>query len=355
MKIKSNIHDYTVNFEPELTFFEKLSKQDKTVFIVDNNILEHYPQLFTSIDPANLIGFKAVESNKNLDGVTTLYKTLCQRDEKRGLTIVSVGGGIVQDVTGFVASTLYRGVNWIFVPTTFLAQADSCVGSKTSLNFDTFKNIIGGFYPPHEIYLCPEFLHSLPKADFYSGIGEVVKFLLLDDRKIPDIDEIKSLVDSLVQREQILDAIKMSLSVKQSYIAQDEFDGGKRNLFNYGHCFGHALESASDYAVPHGIAVTVGMMVANQVALQRGSISEAFNNKLNQELFLPIVPIAFQHDFFDADKIIAALKNDKKRVGNELTMIIPSSDIIDAVKVNDVKAGEVTRAMDTVIRELRFQ
>ncbi len=157
----------------------------------------------------------------------------------------------------------------------FLAQADSCIGSKTSLNFETYKNILGGFYPPNKIYIQPEFLNTLTKKDFYSGIGEIIKFALLKEEYPKNFQQIIQTVENLKNNKKMLQAIHKTMAVKKAYIDEDEFDTGKRNLFNYGHCFGHALENSSHYKVPpHGIAVTIGMIYSNIVAFKRGLISK---------------------------------------------------------------------------------
>lgn len=352
MKIASNIHNYEVLFESSLDFFDGLIKQSSRVFVFDKKVFNLYPQLSVGIDLKDIILIDSIEENKTLETVQNLLSQLVLRDEKKKLTLISVGGGIIQDITGYAASTLYRGINWVYVPTTFLAQADSCVGSKTSINFEGFKNILGGFYPPHRIHLFPGFIDSLPKVDFYSGVGEVIKFLLLDDIKQPDVDKIQLLVDKLYQGEEYMAAIKQSLLVKKSYIKQDEFDSGKRNLFNYGHCFGHALETSSKYQVPHGIAVTIGMVFANLVALERRLISKDFYHALNVKLLLPNIVIDLKPTWFEKDLILAALKNDKKRTGKNLTVIIPSSDRIEAIKIDDLTEVEFSKVLINLIGEL---
>jgi 3-dehydroquinate synthase len=348
MKINSNIHNYEVIFQSSLSFFAELAAMPAKVLVMDRSIYNLYPKLSQGIDAYDLVLIDANEENKSLESVQSLLRQLVNRDEKRNLTLISVGGGIVQDITGYAAATLYRGINWIFVPTTLLAQADSCVGSKTSINFAGFKNILGGFYPPHQIHLCPEFIHSLPKVDFYSGVGEIIKFLLLDDLKEPDLDEIEGIVHDLYLGKNYQYAIERSLAVKQSYINQDEFDSGKRNLFNYGHCFGHALEVSSNYQVPHGIAVTIGMVYANLVALQRNLISDSFYQQLNQRLLLVNIPLEIKKDWLEQQKLLAALKNDKKRVGKDLTMIILSSDKVEAVKIDDLREDEFSHALTSL-------
>lgn len=351
LQIKSNIHDYTAYFHEDFSFWNDLLALPNVVFVADKKLSEVYPTLFSHVASSDLLLIDALEENKNLDTVADVYRFLSGRKAKRNMNLVSLGGGIIQDITGFAASTMYRGIGWHFVPTTFLAQADSCVGSKTSLNFDGFKNILGGFYPPHQVHICPTFLNSLPKDDIRSGIGEVIKFLLLEDRVPVDIKKIENLAESLWSGKCYLDAIHASLSVKQSYIAQDEFDTGKRNLFNYGHCFGHALETASNYLVPHGQAVTIGMIFANFVSYERGLISAAFLERLNvlMKQNLSVDLCAF---YFESEKLLKAMKNDKKRVGPGLVIVMPGSDRVDAIKVVDFTESEFTKALKNTMELL---
>lgn len=349
IKIKSNIHDYDVTFHTSIDFFASLKSIPSKVVVIDAVVHKLYPQLTEGMDSNDIICIDAIEGNKTLEQVQSLLLKLIARPEKRQLTLISVGGGIIQDITGYAASTLYRGIQWIFVPTTLLAQADSCVGSKTSINFAGYKNILGGFYPPHHVHLCTEFLLSLDKVDFYSGVGEIIKFLLLDDTKEPDFEEIRLLVADLYQQKALQHGIESSLKVKQSYINQDEFDSGKRNLFNYGHCFGHALEVSSNFKVPHGMAVTIGMIFANIVAVKRRWMSEGIYQTLNTTLLLPNIAITLSADWFDHSILLDALKNDKKRVGTDLTLILPNSDKIAAVKIHDLSETEFSDALSRLL------
>ena len=342
--LKSNIHNYEVEFKDDLKFIKDLIKLEKKVFVIDKNVYKLYKKYFKSIKDDELYLLNAIEKNKTLKSVEKIYKFLATKDAKRNLTLISIGGGITQDVTGFVASTLYRGINWIFLPTTFLAQADSCIGSKTSLNFESYKNILGGFYPPKKIYVAPEFLNTLTKKDYYSGIGEVIKFSLLEEKYPKDFKSIIKRVENLKQSKSQLTTIRNTMSIKKAYIDEDEFDTGKRNLFNYGHCFGHALENSSNYKVPHGIAVTIGMIFANIVALNRGSISAKRFDYLNKKLFLANIAIELKEKYFDYEILLESMKNDKKRVGKNLTIVIPVDDEIRAIKTNDFTFKEFKKS-----------
>jgi len=355
LNIKSNIHNYQVDFQKNLSFISKLIELKKRVFVIDKNVYRLYKKEFKSISKDKLFILDAVEEKKTLESVQKIYEFLAKEDAKKNMILISIGGGITQDITGFVASSLYRGIKWIFVPTTFLAQADSCIGSKTSLNFKNYKNIIGGFYPPHKIYIAPDFLKTLTKKDFYSGIGEVIKFALLKEKYPKNIDNIISMVESLKKDKNKLQTIRKTMAVKQRYIATDEFDTGKRNLFNYGHCFGHALENSSHYKIPHGIAVTIGMIYANIVSYDRGLISKKVLKKLNIELLLPNIYMKLKLSYFDKNILLESMKNDKKRVGKDLTIVIAVDNEIRAKKVDNFSFKEFSKTYNKLIEILELK
>lgn len=354
LEIKSNIHSYTVYFEQNLDFLEKLIAINHSVFMIDQIVYTLYFDFFKTIAPENLYLFDAKEEYKTLESVTSIYEFLASKNAKKNLTLISIGGGITQDVSGFVASTLYRGIKWIFIPTTFLAQVDSCIGSKTSLNFQSYKNILGGFYPPHCIYVAPKFLETLDLKDYYSGIGEVIKFALLEECYPKNFDGILQQINHLHAQTHQLDAIHKTMAIKSAYIKEDEFDTGKRNLFNYGHCFGHALETASSYRIPHGIAVTIGMIFANYIAVNRNLLSETMSNFITQKLLKPSIFISLSKEDFGYESLLSAMKNDKKRIGSGLTMIIPIDDEIRATKIDDLSEEEFAYALDQTLNTLDF-
>jgi len=354
LKLNSNIHNYEVSFEDNFDFLKKLTSLEKKVFVIDKNVYKLYKKLFKDIKKDELFLLDAIEEKKTLKSVTKLYKFLATKDAKRNITLISIGGGITQDITGFTTSTVYRGIKWIFVPTTFLAQADSCIGSKTSLNLETYKNILGGFYPPHQIYVQPEFLETLTKKDFYSGVGEVIKFALLKESYPKDLKSIITMVDSIKKGKDRLQTIKKTMEVKKAYIDEDEFDTGKRNLFNYGHCFGHALENSSHYKIPHGIAVTIGMIYANIVSVNRNLISKKQFKFLNKKLFLPNIHMKLDIKLFDRDILLESMKNDKKRIGKDLTIVIPEDDEIRSIKIDNLTFKEFDKAYNQLVGILKL-
>lgn len=353
LQIHSNLRDYIVSFEDTFDFLSSIAAIEHKCILIDRNVANLYQEQFSSMAHKDeIILFDAIEENKTLEHASILIEQIIAKAAKKNLTIISIGGGITQDLTGFIASTLYRGVHWIFVPTTFLAQTDSCIGSKTSINFKSYKNLLGTFYPPSKIYINPAFLQTLTSLDFYSGIGETIKFQLMKEELDKNFDYIVELVEQAKQdRAKLLPLIEDNMRVKLSYMEGDEFDQGRRNLLNYGHCFGHALETVTDYYVPHGIAVTVGMIFANAVSVKRGWINKAFFDDLNEKLFKPNIPLVLNEGHFDRERLLQAMKNDKKRIGKALTMIIPDSSFI-MQKVDDVEEEEFDNAFIVTMRLL---
>jgi len=280
-----------------------------------------------------------------LESVSLLYDRLVDLPAKRNLTLISIGGGILQDITGFVASTLYRGINWIYVPTTLLAQADSCVGGKTSLNYKSYKNLVGTFYPPGEVFIYTSFLATLERQDFYSGLGQAVKLHIMGGP-----DSVRSLLDLLPaigrrDSEALTAAVTDSLTVKLTYISEDEFDQGRRNLLNFGHCFGHALETTSDFLIPHGQAVLIGMILANIASRNRGLLSRQLETELRQELLEPNLVVRPGRVQLEPEAVIDAMKRDKKRKGDGLALVV-LKDGYEMQRLEDFTPDEVRATLE---------
>jgi len=340
LKINSKIKDYDVIFDNSFNFINKFNNINNSIIIIDKNVYGLYNDKFVETNKDNLFLFDAIEENKTFDYVKKIYDFLIIKAVKRNLTIISIGGGITQDITGFVASTLYRGVKWIFVPTTFLAMTDSCIGSKTSLNYNKYKNLMGTFYPPNVIYINTNFLDTLKELDFYSGIGETIKFQLMKEDYPKNFHKVLETITLIIDKpDSRLSIINDNMNIKLSYIKGDEFDLGRRNLLNYGHCFGHSLETSSNYYIPHGIAVNIGMIYANLLSLNRNLINQDQVTFLNNNILLPNIPLELRIEDFNAKILIEALKNDKKRIGKFLTVIIPDKDF-KMIKVDDVTDKE---------------
>lgn len=355
MKIHSNIKDYSITFHDDMSFLSKFFSLSNSIVVIDKIVYDLYFQKDYPIkNYANIILLEINEHIKKLESVQLLYDAAINFPAKKNLTIISIGGGILQDITGFFASTIYRGINWIYVPTTLLAQSDSCMGSKTSLNYKDFKNILGTFYPPNEIHINAVFLNTLKELDFYSGLGEVIKLNLMGGKESE-----QKLNDSLHQilirdLDYLKQAVKKSLEIKLSYISNDEFDTGRRNLLNFGHCFGHALESTSDFEIPHGQAVLIGILLANIVAKNRNILDEKRFSTILNSLVRNSIVVRLSRKYFSADMVLDAMKKDKKRTGDLLSLIM-LTDSNDLIRVNDLKSEEVIEALFEISKYIEIK
>lgn len=343
MIIKSSLKKYSLSIHQDFSFIEQLLGLENSLYVLDQNVYKlYYNKIFFQINEKSLYLIKAEEKRKNIETVLEICEIMTKIPAKRNAHLISFGGGIVQDITGFVASILYRGIKWTFIPTTLLAACDSCIGGKTSLNYNNFKNLLGTFFPPDNIHISSQFFLTLSERDFTSGLGEVVKFNLMFG--IKGLDRIERDIFHLLQRdEKILNEyIEYSLLFKKDYIETDEFDSGIRIHLNFAHTFGHAFESVSDYAIPHGTAVALGMIVANRISLSRGWLTSDKVQRMEKVLF-KIIPVNFPFFPMDIDKIILSIQKDKKQIGNELTAVLMYDDmklkVIHDLKINEVKMG----------------
>jgi 3-dehydroquinate synthase len=301
--------------------FKKFSNIDETSFLViDSKVDKLYPNIKENFQDNLVFVVDAIEANKTVDKCLELLNRLVSSKFKRNHNIVAVGGGIIQDIVGFTSSVLYRGVNWTFVPTTLLSQTDSCIGSKTSINFGDTKNLLGTFHPPKIIYCCYEFLNTLEESEIKSGIGEMLHYFLVDGSQMAfDINEEYDALFS--DRSQLEKYIHESLTIKKRMVIKEEFDQGERRVFNYGHTFGHAIEAITEHKVPHGQAVTIGMDIANYVSYKIGNLTEG--EYANMSYFLKKNMPDFRLEEGMIDSYMGLLKKDKKNISNSITCILP--------------------------------
>lgn len=355
IEIHSRFRNYTAEIHGNYEFLKQLADLPNHALLVDKNVYYLYEEIIKKyFGNEKIFIFDATESNKTFEAAGEIYTWLISEfSAKRNLNFISIGGGITLDVSGFVASTLYRGINWYYVPTTLLAQVDSCIGSKTSLNFKQFKNLLGTFYPPHKIFINPEFFNTLSGLDRSSGLGEIIKFLLMEGLEKGDLSGIAGRMKKITDSPgNLAEVIFNCLNIKRSFMESDEFDTGRRNLLNYGHCFGHALESASGYYVPHGVAVNVGIIFANIVAVQRKSLSADDLQYITEQICKPFLVQKQRISDYEPDILLNNLKNDKKRVGSGLPMVFPVDGGL--CKVLDLTEGEFCTAL-TALKKVLFE
>jgi 3-dehydroquinate synthase len=271
------------------------------------------------LEEAIFIG--ATEHAKSLDQAPALIEALRSRGVNRSATLVA-GGGILQDIASFAASIYMRGVPWSYFPTTVLAMVDSCIGGKSSINVGPYKNLVGTFHPPQHIYIDPALAETLPRDQFASGLIEAAKITYV--RSPEAFAAHLACGPSITMPTANLEALILnSLLAKKHFIEIDEFDKKERLLLNFGHTFGHALEGASHYAIPHGIAVGLGILCS--LAFQRDRGIQPQVSKLEQhldQLIRTLPDLAAILESLSLDDILNRFASDKKHTTTHYTLIL---------------------------------
>ena len=314
--IKSSLYDYSVLFTDD---FEKqiIEFGNNTVYVIDQNVYKLYENKFASVPRDDIFFMEAVESKKNMDTVMEIISFMQSRGVRKNWKIICFGGGITQDVTTIAANLFLRNVEWFFFPTTLLSMCDSCIGGKCGINYNGFKNQIGVFYPPKKIFIDTGFIGTLTEDDYLNGWGELLKFSLTKNTGF--YDEIKA-ESTVIPCANIEKYIFEGLYIKKEIIEEDEFEHDLRRVLNYGHTFGHALESYTKNEIPHGKAVIWGIDVVNYIAWKEGLISEEYYlevKKLIKDSFLKKeITVAKPEELF------AIIKTDKKVKNNTIYLAV---------------------------------
>ena len=294
---------------------------NRSIVIIDERVAELFDHSFSrEVRECRRVSIAAHEGTKSLEQLPRIVERLVELGVRKDDQLVAIGGGITQDITAFLSTTMFRGMSWTFYPTTLLAQADSCIGSKSSINAAGTKNLLGTFRAPTAITIDTGFLRPLSSDDGRSGLGEMLKVHAIAGPA--EFIKLSEEYDKILEDDgSMLLAIHRSLLIKKQLIEVDEFDRGARNVMNYGHSFGHAIEAATDYGIPHGIAVTIGMDMANYVA---GSIGHSGMEPYNR--MHPVLSLNYQSfaEFpIPPGPLISALKRDKKNSATHLRLVLP--------------------------------
>ena len=337
LKITSHKGTYSAQFVENAFDILDQESDDKRHFIIDKKVARLYSgQLKNVLNSSLVLEIEAKESNKRLDKFTGYVEHLVSNNIRRDHTLIAIGGGVIQDIVCFLSATLLRGLPWEFYPTTLLAQADSCIGSKSSINVGNTKNILGTFTPPVKIFIDPKVLTTLEESEIKSGIGEMLK---VHGIKGPEaFYSIARDYEKFFSDDEIMTKhIKNSLEIKKKYIEMDEFDKGPRNIMNYGHSFGHAIESATNFKIPHGVAVTIGMDMAGFFAFRTGVCL-----KNSYDLNHPILKknySGFESITIPPEEFFNAIAKDKKNKDDLLHLILPGKDgkVCAGLYTNDAK------------------
>jgi 3-dehydroquinate synthase len=314
-------------------------------------------ELTSSLETAGFQVFpliiKSGEMNKNMQTVSAIYDFLLANKFDRGSAVIALGGGIIGDMAGFAAATIFRGISFVQIPTTLLAQVDSSIGGKTGVNHALGKNLIGAFYQPKAVLIDPQFLKTLPPRELLCGYAEMLKMALIADA---------DLAETLwLQREKLLNPILVestsqlifsAIQIKKAIVEADETESGRRMLLNFGHTIGHAIENVSGYGnILHGEAVLMGMIAALHLSFQHKFLSDAQFTEWTQrfhQLLLERLPFTFSKE-----KILTAMRLDKK-ISNGLMKFILLKTIGKGIIIENISLTELHDSLDFLEENLSY-
>jgi 3-dehydroquinate synthase len=337
IEIKSNRTNYNVYYSSKTLdeLFKEVYENEDFIFI-DRNVYNLSVDTFKSLNKTNIVVFDAIEENKNIESVLQITDALYNINFTKKNKLIVIGGGITQDVGGFAAAIYKRGIKWTFIPTTLLSMTDSCIGSKVSINRKS-KNILGMFVAPNKIFISDYFFESLNKNDIISGLGESLKLCLIGGNNTFELFKDK------FENSDYISIIKLSSLIKKKIIEYDEFENNVRKVLNYGHTIGHAIESTTNFFIPHGIAVLIGMYIKNNLF---------YNDKhleINKIILNLIDPI-YLNLIFDYDIFINHILSDKKNNGNNICFIL--LDEIGKSKITYTQIENINSKLKQIVSNL---
>ncbi len=295
--------------------------------------------------PAALFPFPAGEKSKNLTTVAALAGRLIRGGYDRHDAIVALGGGVTGDLAGFLAATYMRGIPFVQVPTTLLAQVDSSVGGKTGVDIAEGKNLVGAFYQPKAVYIDPDVLKTLPREQLLSGLAEVIKYGVIRDAGFFTFLEEYRRKIVRCDPHCIVETIKRCCQIKAEVVQEDEQEGGIRRILNYGHTLGHAIEAAANYEILHGLAVAIGMVAAARLSVFANTLSGIDNDRIYSVISAYGLPVSVPQ-YLDKSLIKRYLKADKKAQAGEVFFILPKS-----IGATYVTAAVTERMIDGVLQK----
>lgn len=342
IEIHSSLADYTVRFSHLNDLNTWRPRSD--ALLVDDFFRNRLQQS----DGQSVIWIQANEEAKSLPATFDVFTALKKYGLGRGSSITVIGGGVLQDIGTFVASLYMRGIHWTYIPTTFLGMTDSCLGGKSSINVGPYKNLIGNFYPPQRIDILPVFARTLPVIEMAGGAAEAAKisfcrgtdaFTLYEQLASP-------LLSNDWEEEQLAHLLHTTLSIKKWFIEIDEFDKAERRLLNYGHTWGHALESATSFAIPHGLAVAIGMMASICFTGHQPTTAKLWD--YCTQLLEPVLD-SKQLESFEDEKFITAFRADKKHSSNHYHLIVPAKDPGSDLGVHEIVLEATPDALHSIL------
>jgi len=316
-------------FKPLIQHIKKMHLGQDAVIITNSNIAKLYGRdLRSALNKAKVsshfIHVKDSEKSKSISESIKVIKQISKLDTKKRLFLIALGGGVVGDLCGFVAATYKRGVNYIQIPTTLLAQVDSAIGGKTAIDLPSGKNLVGAFFQPRLVYSNIDLLKSLPKRQIKSGLAELVKYGVIADKKL--FAFLSNNYNKLLRLDAgcLLHVICAASRIKARIVEIDEKETkGLRTILNFGHTIGHALEAATKYSqLNHGEAISIGMVAASEIALNLGLLGPKTLNTIEGLLKSMQLPVRARQADFKA--VLGAFYRDKKFIHAKIRMVLPT-------------------------------
>lgn len=322
-------HRYPIRIKPGLLndhqLWESLTLGNPIVIVSNDTVAGLYlKRLVATFKDCNIFSITLPdgEQYKTWSSIERVVQGLADRRAGRNTTLIALGGGVVGDLTGFAAACYMRGITYIQVPTSLLAQVDAAVGGKTAINFEQSKNLVGAFHQPHAVLIDPEVLLTLSEREFRAGLAEVIKYAAINDA--PLFARLEQTVDALLARELTVlsEIIARCCRNKAEIVMHDEKELGERALLNFGHSFGHALEAITGYtSLLHGEAVAIGMALAGKLSMQLGLATQ----KDVERLFVLLRRFGLPMHIPDAitpDQVLERMRLDKKNRDGKLRLVL---------------------------------
>ena len=343
---KYKIHIKGKNFSKTI-FNKDIGKNNKVLIITDSGVPKKHIRKIKDIitcKKVNVLTLNQGEKSKSFASFQKIMNMLFNMNFDRSDSLIALGGGVVGDITGFCAATYLRGINYIQVPTTLLAQVDSSVGGKTAINVPQGKNLIGSFYNPKFVLISTDFLKTLPQEQYESGLGEVIKYAFIGNKKLKKIieDNAKKITE---RNEKILKSIiEESIKTKSKIVTKDEKENGIRAILNFGHTFGHAIEAHHGYKkITHGAAITMGMVIAAKVSLFEGHIKD--QQLENIISVIKSLGLKADHRKYKYSDLRKYMKIDKKVSDGQLNLILIDKNF-NAFKTSNFNNKNIIKALN---------
>jgi len=345
---------YNIYFETDFKSLSNKIKEcgeyKKILIVTDSNVYKLYSDkvknnLLENGFDAEVFSFPAGEENKNMNTILAICEACIKNKLDRKSLIVALGGGVVGDMAGFAASIYMRGIDFIQIPTTLLSQSDSSVGGKTGIDFMSAKNILGAFHQPKLVYINTNTLQTLPKREFISGMGEVIKHAIIRNKNFFTFLRDNKEKISKLNPDMLLDMDYENCIIKSDVVMNDEFENGLRADLNFGHTIGHAIEAYKNFRLTHGECVGLGIIAAAFISYKRGILSKSDFEEI-KNIFV-LYDFDINTEIPDENEILQIMKKDKKIQSGRLKFILPTS-IGKVIQVTDVTHEEIISAINYI-------